>query len=150
MAKTSVIVQYPKSGQLKKTHNQKILTNMADLVSNLTGQPTDLYPFMTDNNPVKWGAMTLSIIFTVLGPIGLYSAIWLEQYGNDQKRTLLNMLFSRVCWTGIVSCVSVQMIEMMRHVVGPLSSTVCFLNLLARYILAQVCLNFLNGMIITR
>ncbi len=47
----------------------------------------------------------------LLGPLALYSIIWFERFGSDEKRTLLNMLFSMICWTCIGFCLCIQVID---------------------------------------
>jgi len=35
-----------------------------------------------------------------------------ERYGSDNKRTLLNMLFSKFCWLGITFMFTVQVLKL--------------------------------------
>ena len=123
---------------------------MADIIVNTSSNMTDFYPFMTDNNVVKWAAWVFSFTFTLTGPCALYSVIWFERFGSDNKRTLLNMLFSQMCWIIIGYIFIAQITEMARYVVGPMFGWVCFLQSLARFSLAGMGGLYLNGILISR
>ena len=111
---------------------------------------TDLYPFMTDNNVVKWAAWAFSFFVTLIGPIALYSVIWFERFGSDRKRTLLNMLFSQACTSGITYIYVGHLPELIRYIHGPMSSSVCMMQMLARFVLTGTGGFFLNAILITR
>ena len=123
---------------------------MAVLVLNETFSPSDYYPFMTESNIVKWAAWTISFLHVLTGPCALYSVIWYERYGSDRKRTLLNMLVSKLCWTAIAYIFAVQMVELARHITGPLFGIVCLLYMLSRIVLTVMAVLLLNGVIISR
>ena len=123
---------------------------MASLIENQTLNATDFYPFMTDNNAVKWAALAFSLLFTLTGPCALYSVIWFDRFGSDNKRTLLNMLFSQMCWTIIAYIFLAQIIEMTRYIVGPIFGIICFIQSLARFTFAGMGGLYLNGILISR
>ena len=123
---------------------------MTVLVLNETLNQSDYYPFMTESNIVKWTAWTISCLHVLTGPCALYIVIWYERYGSDRKRTLLNMLISKLCWTAIAYIFAVQMVELARHIVGPLYDIVCLLYMLGRIGLTVMAVLFLNGVVISR
>jgi hypothetical protein len=44
----------------------------------------------------------------------IYSIIWFERYGSDNKRPLLNKLVSSICWLGVFWFLVVQPIDVLR------------------------------------
>ena len=125
-------------------------TEMSLDSDNQTHNQSDFFPFMTENSASKWAALTLSCIFTAVGPFALYSIIWFEKFGSDKKRTLMNMLFSMVMWTWIVFILVVQVIEIARYIVGPMPGMICILHLVTRYTLVSMVVLILDAMMITR
>ena len=123
---------------------------MATGAAHQTLNQSDFFPFMTESSAPKWAALTISIIFTVAGPFALYSIIWFERFGSDQKRTLMNMLFSMMLWTWILFIVVVQVLEIARYIVGPMPSPVCIFHLVTRYTLVSMVVLILDAMMITR
>ena len=123
---------------------------MAAYIVNETTNVTDFYPFMTDSNTVKWVAWAFSCLVAITGPCALYSVIWFERFGSDRKRTLLNMLFSQSCTAGIVYVYVAHIPELIRYVYGPMSSSVCVFQMLARFSLTGMGGFFLNAILITR
>lgn len=119
-------------------------------IANLTGNVTDYYPFMTDNNAVKWVTWVFGFFVALTGPCALYSVIWFERFGSDRKRTLLNMLFSQSCTAGIAYVYLGHVPELIRYVYGPMGSGVCLFQLLARFTLTGMGGFFLNAILITR
>ena len=59
----------------------------------------DFYPSLTENNPARLVAWSFSLISTLVAPPLLCFVVWFERYGNDAKRTLINILVSAICCT---------------------------------------------------
>jgi len=76
-----------------------------------TDNKTDYFSFMTETSALKSFCVLFSVMGIILGPLALYSIIWFERFGSDKKRTLLNMLFSMICWTCIGFCLCIQVID---------------------------------------
>jgi hypothetical protein len=55
---------------------------------------------MADNFP-KVSSNVFSIVSTLFSLLAFYGIIWFERFGSDEKRTLINMLTSSVCWLAI-------------------------------------------------
>ena len=81
-------------------------TNHSEIENN-----TDYFSFMMEPSASKYFCVLFSVMGILLGPLALYSIIWFERFGSDKKRTLLNMLFSMICWTCIGFCLCIQVID---------------------------------------
>jgi hypothetical protein len=73
-----------------------------------------------------------SVIFSALGSylcIGmLYSIIWYEKFGSDSKRTLINRLFVYFWLCPMIWEATVQQVDIIRYIFGPMPKFVCRIN----------------------
>ena len=91
---------------------------------------TDYFAIAFQNSPLKTCTLTITIIcLIILIPTG-YGIIWFEHYGSDKKRTLINRLFSSLCWTSLQYYVLVFPLEIARYTYGPLPEVVCLIHLI--------------------
>ena len=88
----------------------------------------DLFPSLTENNPARLIAWSFALISTIIAPPIFYFIIWFERYGNDNKRTLINMFVSMYCSTLIGFLCTSQVLELVRFSYGPLPGPICFLQ----------------------
>ena len=110
----------------------------------------DFFPFTTDRNTERITSLVISCSGIIFEPPVLYSIIWFERFGSDKKRTLLNMIFSMICWLFIAFFIFVQVPETFRYIYGPLPCFVCFLQLFIRYSLVCMVLLFVDAYIVER
>jgi len=90
----------------------------------------DFFATAFQNGPLKVCTMGIAIVcLMILIPTG-YGMIWFEHYGSDKKRTLINRLFSSVCWTSMQYYVFVCPLEIARYIYGPLPEMVCLIHLI--------------------
>jgi hypothetical protein len=72
----------------------------------------------------------LAIIFaTVSAPfiiLALWGIIWYERYGHDTQRTIINKLYSSLCWVGIEFIILVIFPDTVRYTLGPFPSFLCW------------------------
>jgi len=68
----------------------------------------------------------------LLGPPFLYSIVWFEKYGSDEKRTLLNRLVSKNCLNGISFLILTQIPEVVRYTYGPLPDLICRVHMICK------------------
>ena len=109
----------------------------------------ELYCGLFENRATKIFAMILSISLLMLDMVMVTGAIWYEHYGTDRRRTLMNKLFSSVCWVMIAQqCIT--MVEIIRYLVGPLSQGFCFILLLAKITGNSMILLFYDTMLLAR
>ena len=60
------------------------------------------------------GVILSSVSICIIIPV-LYSIIWYEKFGSDNKRTVLDKLAGSVCWYTILLHVLVQIPELIRY-----------------------------------
>ena len=90
-------------------------------------------------------ALITSLIFSLVGVATnvalFYGIIWYERFGSDNKRTLMNKLFSSQCWCTIHYLCMCQMADIVRFIVGPYPEFICFmLTIVKNAIKAQILL----------
>ena len=102
----------------------------------------DSFPSLTYNNPVKIICIIFSTFTIIVAPPLLYSIIWFERYGSDQKRSLLDMLLARNCWIIIFALYFSHTLDIARYSYGPLSKIFCgFQNIFKSSIFCMIILN---------
>lgn len=90
-----------------------------------------------------------SLIILILTPL-LGGIIWFEKFGSDRKRTLINMIVSSICWTAIQCGVTVQLLDIVRHLVGPLPHPICMAQAIFRSSITSDFLLYYDAIIIVR
>jgi len=95
-----------------------------------------------------------SIAFALLGCCiilpTLTGIIWFEKFGSDNKRTLINRLVSSVCWTFIQYVAIVLVVDIIRHLLGPLPNALCFAQVILRSSASSDLLLFYDAIISIR
>ena len=61
----------------------------------------DFFSGLTEDKPVKTFCLTFATLVSFVLPFFLYSIIWFEHFGSDNKRTLINRFASLGCWTAM-------------------------------------------------
>ena len=79
-----------------------------------------------------------------------YSIIWYERYGQDAKRTIVNKIFSSLCWTSIEFTLLVCIPDLSRYLLGPLPEFLCWFHLIIKNGLFAKILLLQTGLIILR
>ena len=103
--------------------------------SNRTDDVHDLYSSLTIPNAARRACLILAVAAVGFGLPFFFSVIWFEKNGSDKKRTILNMLVSKVNWTMINYLLFVQVPEIVRYIYGPLPDFICYSQHLVRYVL---------------
>jgi hypothetical protein len=107
----------------------------------------DFFSGLFESRPSK----VIALLFSGLGGmVLLYSIIWYERFGSDNKRTLLNKLVSSLCWTCFEWFFSIQIVDMLRYMSDPLPHYLCVLELHFKNVIYIQQMLFMTGMIITR
>jgi hypothetical protein len=102
-----------------------------------------------EHNQFKIISVIFASMFTPICVILLYGIIWFEKFGTDHKRTLNNKLLSSVCWTliyGLVVCC----LDIIRYVIGPLPSQMCFITVIAKNAIKTQIVLFYDAILVTR
>ena len=93
--------------------------------------------------------IVLSVI-TSLTDIGLlYGAIWYERFGSDNYRTLINRLFSSLCWSGIVALL-IGWTDVGRHIIGPFPDVPCYFQIVMKDSIKTAILLFFDAIALSR
>ena len=101
-------------------------------------------------NPLLIFSLLLSVLVAILGPPLLFAVIWFERFGDDKKRTLLNMFVNMTCWTGIGFIILGQVPEIIIYTSGPLPLLFCQLHSIVRLSIICSMLMFMNAIIVFR
>jgi hypothetical protein len=81
-----------------------------------------------ENRPEKVVSVVYSSVMAVVSVPLLYATIWHGRFGSDNKRTLVDLLSSLICWTLIFHSVVIQFLDILIYTVGPLPNYLCFLQ----------------------
>ena len=95
-------------------------------------------------------SMTFAIVATATVPLFMYSIIWYEQYGNDNRRTLVNKFASLACRGGMEYLLFPQVLEISSFLFGPMPKYFCLLTRILRSAIFIEIILFFDLMIISR
>jgi hypothetical protein len=111
-------------------------TKMSTQFSNQTDPSlklNDFFDLLMDNTSViRITSLTFCFVSVFVLPFLLYTIIWYDKYGSDQRRTFINMLNTSICWLWIEYCIVVQSTEFIRFMFGPLPKMFCFFKTIVR------------------
>jgi len=110
----------------------------------------DYFNGLFEPRPSKVLFMSLSFILMLVSTVMCYSVVWYERYGIDAKQTILNKLFSLLCWTGIEFIILVNLPSWVRCLYGPMPASICWLQLMSRNWLMTKILLLRTGMVLAR
>ena len=102
-----------------------------------------------ENNPYKDASIFFASVSMPTSIILLYAVIWFEKFGSDHKRILTNKLLSSICWT-LICGILVYSVDILRYLVGPLPSSLCFFMVVAKNAVKTRCVLLYNAIHITR
>ena len=97
----------------------------------------------------KTFTITTSSLLTFNDIALLYGAIWFERFGSDNKRTLVNRLFTSLCWT-CMACVAVGLLDIAQYSAGPTPHIICKLQLFLRTIFKAMIVLFYDAITVSR
>jgi hypothetical protein len=83
------------------------------------------YSHLMEHNPYRLAWATILIGIMIASLITNYGIIWMERYGSDKKRTIINQLVSSMCWVFITWNCTVQISKLVRFLYGPLGLKLC-------------------------
>ena len=89
-----------------------------------TGE-SNFYSQLMEDNPYRYVLATISIVIMIASLITCYSIIWIERFGSDKKRTIINQLVASMCWSFITWNSTVQVLKLVRLLHGPLGLKSC-------------------------
>lgn len=104
-----------------------------------TQATSEFFEGIFENRQSKIFFICLAIITIPVSLTLNYSVIWYERFGQDDKRTIVNRIFSSLCWTGIEFSILISLPELFRYLYGPLPEVVCWVSqLIKNGIVAQL------------
>ena len=119
---------------------------------NVTGHilATNFFSGLFENRSSKILFMVISIVLILAGLALSYSIIWYERYGLDVQRTIVNQLFSQMCWTGIEFICLITVPEWFRFLYGPFPHLPCWLHVIIKNAVVAKLLFLQTGLIVIR
>ena len=94
--------------------------------------------------------MAISVVLNLFCVALCFCVIWYERYGLDVKRTIMNQLFSKLCWTGIEFILFITLPEWLRFFYGPFPRLPCWLHLVIKNAIIAKLLFLQTGLIVIR
>ena len=109
-------------------------------------ETVNYYAILMESNPLSryTAALMATVLIIILIPL-LYSIIWYEKYGANNRQTIINQFLSTLCWNSIIWHSTVQMTSVIRHIYGPLNNDLCLVTLFTRRTLVTNILLLLNA-----
>ena len=92
------------------------------------GTKGDFFSGLFENRMSKIAAVIFSFIGSYACIAMLYSIVWYEKFGSDCKRTLINRLFVYFWFCPLTWEATVQQVEIIRYIFGPLPTAICKVN----------------------
>ena len=102
-----------------------------------------------ENRPSKFVFIASSLVLTAADLTLLFGAILFERFGSYQKRTLVNRLFTSLCWTSIASLL-LGVTDTFRYILGPFPPTICLFQHFLKKIVKDAILVFYNAITVSR
>ncbi len=112
---------------------------------------TQSFSNLTSNQPVLAAACIIfALVTSLLIPVLMYTIIWYERYGSDNKRTLLNKFASLACWSAIEYYLVAQTLEIVTFLFAPLPAHFCLFTRIVRSSVFIELLLFFDLITLTR
>lgn len=92
----------------------------------------------------------IAILLICVIAMVVYSIIWYEKYGANNRHTIINQVLSAICWNILLFFLAAQMITVVRYIYGPLHSSLCSFALFTKRYTLTSALVFLNAISIVR
>ncbi len=92
----------------------------------------------------KIGIFLSVFLVNFMSSLLMYSIIWYEHFGSDQKRVWTNKLVSMICWNGIVGIQTHFVLDLIIFVFAPFSKSTCLFFKIIKQTIKSNFLMFLN------
>lgn len=96
------------------------------------------------------GAITFSIVSSIILVLGFSFIIWFERFSSDKKRTLINQITSVICMVIIIYATLVQGLYSIQFAVGYLPYFICILLTLSKKVLQSILVLLFDAIILIR
>ena len=108
----------------------------------------DLFHVLMENNPTKILSLAFSLTGIIFGPMFLYSIIWFEKFGSDQRRFFINKMVSSICWSVVALIIFVQVPEIVFHFYLPFPDLYCQFYIVCKNAIVVQAILFLDAIVI--
>ena len=109
----------------------------------------EVYCGLLEHRASKFVILTAAAILIILNMGLLLGLIWYERYGSDNRRTLMNKLFSSLCWVGIAHDLH-SVLDFLRYLFGPNFSTLCAIQNFLKVTATSMFLLFYDSILLTK
>ena len=96
-----------------------------------------------DNSIIAGSTITIVDILLFLG------LIWYERFETHNGRTLMNKMFSSMCWASIFSLTATSF-DILRYMTGPLNPTICYVIFNLKIMFKTMTLLCMDALILIR
>lgn len=110
---------------------------------------SDIYHFLFANHPSKMLTMIAGFIIIAVDVVLFLGIIWFERFEYHHSRTLMNKIFSRLCWTCIFG-LGITFCDIIRYSTGPFGPNLCYILFNLKIMFKSMILMFVNALIIAR
>ena len=119
-------------------------------LNNSTSQHEDYFQAAFDDIIWKTSAIVISVPTFLFIIFGLFGIIWYERYGSDVRRVLLNRLITSICWVGLEYFFIASIIDIVRYILGPLPTLLCFCQMILKNSIHLQAVLFSDAIIVVR
>ena len=114
------------------TMPSQVNSSFNETFNNVSSQHDDYFHSAFENELCKWASILSSVPFFFLIASCLYGIIWYDRYGSDDRRILLNRLFTSISWAGLEYYSIAAFVDILRYIVGPLPKVICLCQLILK------------------
>jgi hypothetical protein len=122
--------------------------NISENISDCGSQ--DYFSGLMDNHGSKILSVVISILGSWIGAVFCYSVIWYQKFGSDENQTLLNRIYTGCWWCALIWLMTVQQIDIIRFLFGPLPMLLCRFNDFVKLIITTQLIVHLDTVILLR
>ena len=124
---------------------------MSDHIFNSTDNHSDQnLQYILENKAPKVIALIVSALIVILFVPLYYAIIWYERFGSDIKRTLINEMFSFICWICIAYLAIGKTGDIFISIFAPLPSWLCVFHAFFKSLTSIALLLTVDSIFLTR
>ena len=94
--------------------------------------------------------LCLTLLLVILSGLLFSGIIWNDYFSSNTYKTLINMISSAISWTAVLGIPLIEVIDVMRYLVGPLPEPYCLFAIIFRNTIKTQILIFGDFYIATR
>ena len=110
----------------------------------------DYFEKLFSPSTIKNVTIATFFVASIMGLLLMFGVIWYERRGRFRYRTVINQLFSSVCWTMVWFILLIYIPDGIRVMTGPLNETFCEVHTVLKQILKNCILLTYDAIILLR